>query len=37
MIAEIEEVTAPFQPSVVLAEDATKSLLDRVYREGLEL
>ncbi|MGE5582994.1 MAG: hypothetical protein ACM3X9_10740 [Bacillota bacterium] len=37
MIAEIEEVTAPFQPSILLTDDASKSLLEKVYRKGIEL
>lgn len=37
MLAEIEEVTSPFPPSVVLADDASESLLRKVRDKGVEL
>jgi uncharacterized protein len=37
MIAEVEEITAPFQPSIVFSEDACESLLNKVYCEGIEI
>jgi uncharacterized protein len=37
MVSEIEEITAPFQPSIIFSEDAAESLLKKIYREGLEI
>ncbi|HHY98928.1 MAG TPA: nucleotidyltransferase domain-containing protein [Firmicutes bacterium] len=37
LLAEIEEITAPFHPSVILAEDAIPGLLKRVREKGVEL
>ena len=37
VLAEIEEITVPFPPSIILAEDAAPGLLERVRKEGVEL
>jgi predicted nucleotidyltransferase len=37
MVSEVEEIAFPFQPSILLSEDASKNLLEKVYREGIEL
>ena len=37
MLTEASDITAPFTPSVVLAEDASESLLRRVREEGVKL
>lgn len=37
MWSEVEAITAPFPPSIVLAEDAMPGLLAEVHRKGIEL
>ncbi|QGP93656.1 hypothetical protein MGLY_30760 [Neomoorella glycerini] len=37
MWSEVEAITAPFPPSIVLAEDAVPGLLIEVQKRGLEL
>jgi hypothetical protein len=37
MLSELWAITAPFPPSVVLAEDAQVSLLTKVREKGVEL
>jgi predicted nucleotidyltransferase len=37
MVNEVEEITAPFQPSVVLSEDASSGLRAKVYDKGVIL
>ncbi|WP_216363902.1 hypothetical protein [Moorella sp. E306M] len=37
MWLEVEAITAPFPPSIVLAEDAVAGLLLEVRQKGLEL
>lgn len=37
MWSEVEAITAPFPPSIVLAEDAVPGLLAEVRQRGLEL
>lgn len=37
MVNEIEEITAPFPPSVLLSEDASVSLREKVYDKGVVL
>jgi predicted nucleotidyltransferase len=37
MLSKASEKTAPFEISIIMAEDASHALLERVRREGLEL
>jgi predicted nucleotidyltransferase len=37
MLCEVWKIVSPFPPSVVLAEDACPSLLEKVQKQGVEL
>ena len=37
MLCEVWKIVSPFAPSVVLAEDACPSLLEKVQKQGVEL